>query len=394
MEYITTKEASVKWGISTIRVTVLANEGRIPGAKHLGKSWMIPANASKPPMLKANHSKKSQNKTNINSEFSFPLYHFRPDWGDMKEASLTNQQKTLLMAETAVLECRFTDAYSLLNPLSHTSDDISIIIGSLWNSGICSIALNKPEDFSRVFLRLQLLLSEAFPHRNDFMVVLNTLKTYIDTMSTTANEYTYCAEFDDQCLPMTCLLAGYSQLSKEIMKQGAANVDMLELNLRLLETSGSAIVLEFMHLYLLGVYFLRQDMPMAQAHAKQVIQIAFENKYYLPLVTYYRYYATIMAPILSQYPEDFQNHCNNLVSQYDENLTAFISSTNKYSIISKLTDADFPYIYATLMDLPNTKIAERLNVSPRTAKRRLETICQILDVKNKKELKEYLQKNI
>ena len=48
MEYITTKEASEKWGISTTRITILANQGRIPGAQRLGKSWLIPASATKP----------------------------------------------------------------------------------------------------------------------------------------------------------------------------------------------------------------------------------------------------------------------------------------------------------------------------------------------------------
>ena len=48
MEYISTKEASLKWGISERRVRVLCSENRIEGAFSLGKTWNIPKNAEKP----------------------------------------------------------------------------------------------------------------------------------------------------------------------------------------------------------------------------------------------------------------------------------------------------------------------------------------------------------
>jgi NAD(P)-dependent dehydrogenase (short-subunit alcohol dehydrogenase family) len=48
MDYISTKEASLKWGISERRVRVLCSENRIEGAFSLGKTWNIPKNAEKP----------------------------------------------------------------------------------------------------------------------------------------------------------------------------------------------------------------------------------------------------------------------------------------------------------------------------------------------------------
>ena len=48
MEYISTKEAALKWGISERRIRVLCSENRIEGAFSLGKTWNIPANAEKP----------------------------------------------------------------------------------------------------------------------------------------------------------------------------------------------------------------------------------------------------------------------------------------------------------------------------------------------------------
>lgn len=391
MEYITTKDTSAKWGISTTRITILANEGRIPGAKRLGKSWLIPANATKPPMLKANHSGTPQKET-IN--FSFPLYHFRPDWSYINEASLSTQQKQLLKAEKAVVECRFTDAYPLLKSILQAPNDIYIEIGCLWNAGICCIGLNKPTDYSRFYMRLKILLSRDFPYRDDLTIILDTLNTYVDTIDSATKYNVDNIDINDQCLPLICLQNGYSIMTKEIMNPGTADTNMLEINLRFINTTSAVIVSEMLHLYLLGIYSLRQDMESANKHAKHVVEIAYENKYFLPLVTYYSYFSSILSPIIQQYPEEFQRHCHKLITTFEENFSNFLLTKNDHAVISKLNDADYPYIYAVLMNLHNNLIAEKLGVSERTVKRRLDMICEKLGVNSKKALKEYLHNNM
>lgn len=391
MEYITTKEASVKWGISTIRITILANEGRIPGAKRLGRSWLIPASAMKPAKLKSNHPTSVQEETD---NFSFPLYHYRPDWNDVKNMTLSEQQQRVLAANIAVMECRFTDAYPILESILQSPDDIVTQIGCLWNAGLCCIALNKPDDFSRVFLQLQMLFSDEFPHRDDLVIILDALKTYVETLSFVANTKIYNTNIHDQCLPFVCMLIGYTQLSMEAMKPGAADTDMLELGLRLLQTTSAVAALEMGHLYLLGIYSMRQDMVAAERHAAAAVEIAYENKIYFPLVTYSRYNASVLSPIITQYPEEFQHLFHKLTSQYEANFTAFFSSLNDYTVISRLTDSDFPYIYAVMSDLSISQIAEKYGLHKQTVLYHLKKIYKKLGVKDKKELKEYLHNNM
>lgn len=45
---MTTKQASIKWGISDRRIRLLCSEGKIEGAELIGKTWFIPDNATKP----------------------------------------------------------------------------------------------------------------------------------------------------------------------------------------------------------------------------------------------------------------------------------------------------------------------------------------------------------
>lgn len=46
--YITLKEASMKWGISERRIRILCSDGRIAGANKIGPMWVIPVDAEKP----------------------------------------------------------------------------------------------------------------------------------------------------------------------------------------------------------------------------------------------------------------------------------------------------------------------------------------------------------
>lgn len=48
MDYISTIDTGKKWNLSTRRVALLCAEGRIPGVKKVGYTWLIPADAEKP----------------------------------------------------------------------------------------------------------------------------------------------------------------------------------------------------------------------------------------------------------------------------------------------------------------------------------------------------------
>jgi len=48
MDWITAKEAAVKWGLTVRRVQVLCDIGKVPSATKLGDVWAIPKDAEKP----------------------------------------------------------------------------------------------------------------------------------------------------------------------------------------------------------------------------------------------------------------------------------------------------------------------------------------------------------
>ena len=48
MDYLTANEIAEKWDISSRRVRILCNEGRVEGAVQKAGIWLIPENAVKP----------------------------------------------------------------------------------------------------------------------------------------------------------------------------------------------------------------------------------------------------------------------------------------------------------------------------------------------------------
>ena len=48
MDYMTLKEASEKWGVSSRQVNYYCVDGRIPGAVKMAGVWLIPKEAAKP----------------------------------------------------------------------------------------------------------------------------------------------------------------------------------------------------------------------------------------------------------------------------------------------------------------------------------------------------------
>ncbi len=68
MDYISTIEAGEKWGLSKRRVAILCSENRIPSAKKVGNTWLIPDNAEKPNDARIKSGKYIKNKEEVNED--------------------------------------------------------------------------------------------------------------------------------------------------------------------------------------------------------------------------------------------------------------------------------------------------------------------------------------
>ncbi len=58
MKYLTVKEMSEYWGITSRMVSIYCQEGRIPGAEKKGNLWLIPDDAIKPEDNRKNNGRR------------------------------------------------------------------------------------------------------------------------------------------------------------------------------------------------------------------------------------------------------------------------------------------------------------------------------------------------
>lgn len=61
MEYMSAKEAGIRWNISQRRVAILCSERRIVGATMVGNMWLIPEDAQKPTDARSLRYMKNEN---------------------------------------------------------------------------------------------------------------------------------------------------------------------------------------------------------------------------------------------------------------------------------------------------------------------------------------------
>ena len=67
MDYLSIKQTSEKWGVSTRRIQVLCAEDRIPGATKIGSYWAIPADAEKPKDERVKNGRYVKSETDYKS---------------------------------------------------------------------------------------------------------------------------------------------------------------------------------------------------------------------------------------------------------------------------------------------------------------------------------------
>ena len=62
MKYLSIKEVSERWGISTRRIQILCKDGRIPGIILIGRTWGIPEDAENPADARVKSGKYRKSK--------------------------------------------------------------------------------------------------------------------------------------------------------------------------------------------------------------------------------------------------------------------------------------------------------------------------------------------
>lgn len=382
MKLISTIEAAKLWNISPRRVSMLAAQGRISGAKLVGNRWLIPKNAEKP----ADARIKSE-RTKNNSDYVFPhvLYaisHEHP------ADSLDNEEKQLYEAymqyEKGCIEESIMTANNLLNSTSNSY--IRLGVYYLLNKAyaiVCSFE-KAAIAFQSFFDTYEKMTDTGF----EIYLMKKEFESHYDSKSWISKELTLDSSnpHSEFCLAYLSTLLILREVLNYKNDTNIFNSDLHELNLMRLENAGYEFLSIHQHYYLSQLYSAAGDSDSSYFHLRHALNTAVKNQTYTSLAAIIGFVPDSTYTILSEYPEDVQEKFNYLITLTMKSYAKYISFSTGNNLFSSLTNEDYFLISYCLRDYTMQRISEIQNISVQKVKRNMSVLYRKLGVKNKSEL--------
>lgn len=172
MDYISTAEAAKLWGVTVRYVQKLIADGRVPGAKKYGVSWMLPADSEKP---------RDPRRTDANTEqlgacSFFPMLNLRGgDVDGARRACKSDGERALLSAQLSVFCCEAQRAPEALKLLEGAAEP-SLKLGAGIVKALSAMSLGDADAWSRALAEIEAVrLSENRAYERELtLALLNT----------------------------------------------------------------------------------------------------------------------------------------------------------------------------------------------------------------------------
>jgi len=383
MQYITSAQAAEKWGISTNRVTMLAKNGQILGAKKVGHQWMIPENADKPA---DGRTKAAKENLPSDAPFRFPLYlNFQEE---SYSPPLSDEERLLRNAAQAFYACRFDEAEELLAPLC--SKDVNIYVRQAALFLRCYLAVYTPveEYFDALLYDWNAALSEDFPYKKEMLLLRSAFvldygyyKPIFEGFCVDPNyPYHSSVQYILFLIALVPIESGKLSLLSEI------RYDTQELLCQLMERDGHFFEAQQLHFLLLIVYQLKCDKERMSFHIRRGIQFAAEMELYFYPAYYFGYYPEVMQEVICEFPSELGEKIRALSEVIHESYNRFTVTRKEPSFLGILSDREFEYAFLTSQGYTNREIAHKLSISVSSVSKIYEKIRDKLNVKSKREL--------
>lgn len=383
MEYITTKQASEKWSISTNRITILAKGGRIPGAIKFNSQWMIPMNASKPI---DGRTKESPLQEAANELIRFPFYAGRNV--SSFNPPLSDEELELKKILDAYMACRFEEARDLLSALPKTTNNLFTRIFTLYYACLIAIQFSNYGEIFDIYAELTILMQKNFPHRKEIEILLHEADACLGANSYFINEfhvdsdYSYHPDFMAHLTVMSCFSIFISDVSRLV----ANDLIPYELSCANYEREGYYSDSLAIHLYL-SLIFALMDLPeKMMSHLNSALTLAEKYElYWLPSMQYY-YFKNIFDTALVDFSDDFASTIRDLAADVHERFTRFTSMESFETVLNILSSKDFILVYYAIQNKTNKEIAALLGISEKTVSKKYSIIYETLGISGKGEL--------
>jgi len=386
MEYFSVKEASALWKIDPSRVSKLARDGRIEGAKIVGRNWLIPRNAKKPTDGRTREAKKETKE----EFFRFPLYVNGEE--ESFFPPLSREEAELRTAQLDFFACHFEKAEKEFEKLAEKTEDGYLRISALFFQCILSAVLIHKMDFDKWSHRFHLSLAKEYPYQPEMELFRPWLYIFLGLYQASAEcfqlEKHY--EYSPTAYPVIVLLSFYETLSQESMMASESGLHTFEIECRQLIQNGSYYEAQELHLLLFVAYCLLADEEAMKDHLREAMKIAFERNLIFPVANLAPYYEDCYTEVLKEYPKDFSEKVLKSGKLIFDSFAEFTKMYRTAELFGLLSKSDYRYVLYCVQGYSYKQVAKITHLSERTVAGRYAEIYDKLGVDGRQGLLERL----
>jgi len=377
MTFITVKEASEKWNIGSRRICILCSEGRIPGAVKKSKVWMIPDNAQKP-----------EDGRSMSGDYEVDplLLYFNPTYFETHTVSPR--------CETGRAICEIQNEFYKGN-LDNAYADICRLLEK-----------TSDERYRLLMLSIKSLIAADMGKKSDFMIATaeiykrckdnNSIETqgimyYIGQIPFMSADVLSSASFSNQ-KELFSLMSARRYINELLLVQNNnSDTTSLEIACRSIDPMDYPLICAYFHLYLALYYNASNMKELYEYHIRSVTDILLPRGWFMPFV---EYSATLDLSIIKDIDLLFYKK----VMEQKQNVLIGYSSINVFSGIAdkprKDMSTNIKVGYLIMKGKNNDEIANELGISKYMVKQHIEDLYTIAGVSSRKEIIEFIQKNL
>jgi len=412
---LSARETAEKWGVSLRYVQTLCKNGRVPGAEHKGKYWLIPADADRPADGRSKTGKEAEvaavHRRPLLRKSPFlimtDLYH-TPGGADQAAQNLTKhpEAQALLRAETAYSRGQIDQVYSYARYfLDSHSGMYAVIAGSM----LLSLAAVWKGDIHLWNEAHRHIYEAPIKHELDQDIISLSIAAMDSEIRNTKDFPDWFARGCFDNLPRDSHPAARVYYIKHLMIlaqdvamghvklndwKGTSVLKMLPYIMEpmISQMVVDKVVMAEIYLRLLCAIAYRQsgDDVRANEHLVKAIRLCLADGFYAPLVEYRRQLGLFLDDRLALIDPEALKTVKAMHKQYHAGWTKLHNAVLERSVHVHLTAREREVARLAAFGMSNQAIGSQLSLSVHTVNSLLNSAKNKIGVESRAELREYI----